>query len=292
MVSGWGAVVLMIYCVYRVLYGEDFIQYSIRSILPYVDKVFIFWDDIPWGNVSSCKYKGKLISFPFKFDNVLELIKDLMIHEPKIVLQHDHRFNNVNQFTLLVNERILPYYEKPDELLVIEVDQVFRKDEIEKAFTEFRECGLQCAKTRQVEVWRGFDYRAPEREYRTGAVLWNLRDLDEMPPTGRQAEGMGIEILEAEVHNFGFAVSPKVMYWKHLTALAFSQVIDDCLPNESWLEDKWLSWDPVTNNVDLEISLGYEHVIPEVAPYDVNLLPKEILRDLELLRERTSGSSV
>ena len=194
------------------------------------------------------------------------------------------------QFTRLANERILPYYEKPDELLVIEVDQVFRKDEIEKAFTEFRERGLQCAKTRQVEVWRGFNYRAPEREYRTGAVLWNLRDLDEMPPTGRQAEGMGIEILEAEVHNFGFAVSPKVMYWKHMIALAMSEIIDDCLPNEDWLEDKWLNWHPEMEN--LEISLGYEHVIPKAVPYDINLLPKEIYRDLELLREKTSGSSV
>ncbi len=197
---------------------------------------------------------------------------------------------SIMQFTRLANERILPYYEKPDELLVIEVDQVFRKDEIEKAFTEFRERGLQCAKTRQVEVWRGFNYRAPEREYRTGAVLWNLRDLDEMPPTGRQAEGMGIEILEAEVHNFGFAVSPKVMYWKHMIALAMSEIIDDCLPNEDWLEDKWLNWHPEMEN--LEISLGYEHVIPKAVPYDINLLPKEIYRDLELLREKTSGSSV
>ncbi len=84
----------MIYCAYRALYGEDFVQYSIRSILPYVDKVFIFWDDVPWGDVRSCNYKGKRVEFPRKFDNVLELIKDLMIHEPKIVLQHDHRFNN------------------------------------------------------------------------------------------------------------------------------------------------------------------------------------------------------
>ncbi len=277
----------LVYAVYRVLYGEDFVQYSIRSILPYVDRVFVFWDDIPWGDVASCCYKGEHVIFPKKFDSVLEYIVEM--NEPKVTLEYDHRFNNLSQFTYLVNEKILPYYEKPDEVLVIEVDQVFRKDEIEKAFTEFRQCNLLCAKTRQVEVWREFDYRTPEREYRTGTVLWNLRDLAEMPPTGRQAEGMGIEILAAKVHNFGFAVSPKVMYWKHLTALAFAQVIDDCLPNEDWLEDKWLTWHPETNNENLEISIGYEHVIPEVVPYDVRLLPEEIYRDLELLRERTSG---
>ena len=277
----------LIYCVYRALYGEDFVQYSIRSILPYVDKVFVFWDDTPWGDVQSCNYKGEQIVFPKKFDSTVELIG--YMNEPKITLLYDHRFNNVNQFTHLVNQRILPGYEKPDEILVIEVDQVFRKDEIEKAFTEFRECNLLCAKTRQVEVWRGFDYRVPEREYRTGAVLWNLRDLDKLPPTQRQAEGEGMQSLQAKVHNFGFAISPKVMYWKHLTALAFSQIIGDSQPNEAWLEDKWLSWHPETNNSNLEISKGFEHVIPKVIPYHVALLPEEIYRDLELLREKTLG---
>lgn len=280
---------MSIYAVYRVLYGEDFVQYSIRSILPYVDQIFVFWDDTPWGDVHSCIYHGERVIFPEKFDAAVERIQDM--NEPKVILLYDHRFNNVNQFTYLVNEKVIPAYGKPDELLVIEVDSVFKKAEIEKAFTEFRQRNLRCAKTRQVEVWRGFDYRVPEREYRTGAILWNLRDIELMPPTQRQAEGEGMKILEAEIHNLGFAVSPKVMYWKHLTALAFSQAIGDSIPNEDWLEDKWLTWHPKTNNKDLEISLGFEHVIPEVVPYDVSLLPEEIYRDLELLREKTLGSS-
>lgn len=275
--------------VYRVLYGEDFIQYSIRSILPYVDQIFVFWDDIPWGDVRSCNYKGKQVVFPEKFDDAVERIQDM--NEPKVVLLYDHRFNNVNQFTYLVNEKIIPTYGKPEELLVVEADSVFKTAEIEKAFTEFRQRNLRCAKTRQVEVWRGFDYRAPEREYRTGAVLWNLQDIEAMPSTQRQAEGEGMQILEAEIHNLGFAVSPKVMYWKHLTALAFAQAIGDNMPNEDWLEDKWLTWHPETNNQDLEISLGFEHVIPKAVPYDVSLLPEEIYRDLELLRGKTLGSS-
>ena len=101
-----------------------------------------------------------------------------------------------------------------------------------------------------------------------------------MPPTERQAEGMGIEILEAEVHNFGFAVSPKVMYWKHMTALGFSKVIKDCQPNEGWLS-KWLTWDLETNNKDLEISRGYEHIISHAFKYDPAGLP-------ELIREKYS----
>lgn len=280
---------MLTYAIYRVLYGEDFVQYSIRSILPYVDQIFVFWDDIPWGDVHSCVYRGERVIFPEKFDAAVERILDM--NEPKVILLYNHRFNNVNQFTYLVNEKIIPAYGKPEELLVIEVDSVFKKAEIEKAFTEFRQRNLRCAKTRQVEIWRGFDYRVPEREYRTGAVLWNLRDIEAMPPTQRQAEGEGMEILEAEIHNFGFAVSPKVMYWKHLTALAFSQAIGDCIPNEDWLEDKWLTWHPETNNKDLEISIGFEHVIPEAVPYDVSLLPEEIRQDLEMLRENTGGNS-
>lgn len=277
----------LVYAVYRVLYGEDFVQYSIRSILPYVDRVFVFWDDTPWGDAQSCNYKGNQVIFPKKFDSVLERIEEM--NEPKITLLYDHRFNNINQFTHLVNERILSDYGKPDRLLIIEVDQVFRGGEFIKASVEFRHSNLLCAKTRQVEIWRGFDYQVPERDYRTGAVFWDMRGIDALPPTQRQAEGEGMQSLQAFVHNFGFSVSPKVMYWKHLTALAFSQIIGDSQPNEDWLEDKWLSWDPKTNNSNLEISKGFEHVIPKVVPYHVALLPEEIYRDLELLREKTLG---
>jgi hypothetical protein len=59
--------------VYRILYGEDFIEDSIISLINYVDKVFVFWDDVPWGDVKQATYKGKTVQIPKKIDDVLSM---------------------------------------------------------------------------------------------------------------------------------------------------------------------------------------------------------------------------
>lgn len=268
----------MIYAIYRCLYGEDFIQESIRSIDAYVDKIFIFWDDKPWGDVSHCIYKGNKVEYPKKFDEILTKIRQL--NNPKIELIYDHQFNNINQFTHFVNNRILPNYEKPDEIMIIEVDHVFHEKQIKSALKEFREGNYTNASTSQVEIWKGFRHRIPDREYRNAVIFWNLKNLSKLPDTLRQGDSSEMVWLSSYVHNFGFAVSDQAMYWKHMTALGFSQKIGDSGPNEAWLEDKWLSWDYSTNNENLEISAGYEHTIPKAIPYDISELPKLICEKL------------
>lgn len=262
----------MVYAVYRCLYGEDFIQQSIKSIDPFVDKIFIFWDDKPWADVTQCVYKGEVVKFPQKFDNILDKIKEL--NNPKIELIYDHVYNNINQFTHFVNDIILPDYKKPKEIMIVEVDHVFRKDQIEQSFKEFRGRKLINASTRQVEIWKHFNFRIPERKYRTGVVFWNLENSNKFPKTKRQAEAPGMERLNSFVHNFGFAVSEKAMYWKHLTAIGFSQGIGDTVPNENWYENKWLNWNFETNNKNLEISKGKEHLIPKAIKYNIEELPE------------------
>lgn len=265
----------MIYAVYRCLYGEDYVQQSINSITDYVDKIFVFWDDRPWGDVTECLYKGNTVIFPRKFDNILDKIREL--NNPKIELIYDHQYNNINQFTHFTNDIIIPNFGKPDILLMLEIDQVFRKDQLEKTFEEFQKKGYINASTKQIELWRYFNYRVPDR-LRLCAVLWNLKNLDKMPPTERHANilGGGIRQLETYVHNFGFAVSEKTMFWKYMAALAFSQKIRDAIPNENWYEDKWLKWDYKTNNKDLEVSLGFEHDLPYAHRYDINELPEQM----------------
>lgn len=66
---------VLTYAIYRVLYGEDFLFDSIISILDYVDKIFIFWDDKPWAGVKEAHYKSQLIPLPSKIDNVVGKIK-------------------------------------------------------------------------------------------------------------------------------------------------------------------------------------------------------------------------
>lgn len=263
----------MRYAVYRCLYGEDFIQESINSITDYVDKIFVFWDEKPWGDIKQCTYKGEVVKFPEKFDNIVEKIKELK--NPKIHLIYDHQTNNINQFTHFLNDIILPNHEKPDTLIMLEVDYVYRKDQIEKALELFEKSGYQNATTRQIEIWKGLKHYLPERE-RFASMLWNLKNLDKMPPTGRHANSEDLKKIDAFVHNFGFAVSEKTMYWKHMTALGFYQEINDSPPNEDWYEEKWLKWDYETNNKDLEISKGAEYLIPKAMPYNTDELPEQM----------------
>ena len=101
--------------------------------------------------------------------------------------------------------------------------------------------------------------------------------MQTISPTLRHADPEGgLQFLKSRVHNCGFAISKETMYWKHMTALGFSQKIGDTPPRESWYEDTWLSWDYKTNNADLEISEGYSHTISHAFPYDKHCLPEEI----------------
>ena len=264
----------MIYAVYRCLYGEDFIQESIKSIRDYVDTIFIFWDDMPWGNVKSCIYKGQEIKFPKKFDNILDKINEL--NDPKIILMHDHVENNMGQFTHLVNEIILKNWQKPDLLMIIEVDHVFKQSEIIKALEYISSGQVRHATTKPLELWKTYEYRIPERN-RLATVFWNMEGLKCLPDTGRQANAGRTPVLPVYTHNFGFCFNPKTMYWKHLTALGYAKKIGDASPNEGWY-DKWLNWSIDGNNKDLEMSKGREHTIPYAYQYDRNELP-EIIKD-------------
>jgi 2-polyprenyl-3-methyl-5-hydroxy-6-metoxy-1,4-benzoquinol methylase len=253
----------MRYAIYRCLYGEDFIQQSIKSIDDYVDKIFVFWDDTPWANATGVKWKGNYVVFPKKFDNILDKIRALK--NPKIILKRDHQFNNNNQFTHFVNNLILPNYERPDEIMVPEVDHIWRRDQLESAIQSFKESGATHAATSQHELWRTYEFKVPRNRF--GTVFWNMNKVKKLPKTGRQANAPGGIQLGEFNHNFGFCISREVMYWKHLTALAFSRGIGDAVPNPNWYERKWLTWDFKKNNKDVEISLGREHRIPRIERY-------------------------
>jgi hypothetical protein len=270
----------VIYAVYRCLYGEDFIRQSVESIIDSVDKVIFFLDEKVWGDADHCIYRGQYIEFPRFFDRAHEIVKEMAAENPKIVVRYDHVYNNVNQFTHLVNDRILgDGFERPDEIMVVEIDHVFRPDQLALALQMFRDRGFPCATTRQIEVWRGGRYRVPERPNRVGVVFWNMRHYPKMPPTLRQADLPSMPILDACVHNLGFACSREVMYWKHMTGLGIAQAIADNRPNEDWYEKKWLRWTPGMR--DLEIASGFEHLIPELLPYDPAELPQAIRQQVE-----------
>ncbi len=267
----------VIYAVYRCFYGEDFIQESIQSITDHVDKIFVFWNEGLPENVTECAYKGETIKFPEKIDGLVEKVKAL--NNPKVELIHDHHDVGENQMTHLVNDIILPAYEKPSILLSLEPDDVFRSDQIGKAIGEFIEMDYVFATTHQVEIWKGLRHRLPERPDKVGAVFCNLHKLDKMPFTLTHGGILVMPKLSAHTHNFSFGLSAKVMYWKHLISLAAARKQGASVPSEDWYEEKWAAWDYETNNENLEISEHYKNV--RATPYDPNELPELIKKKLQ-----------
>jgi hypothetical protein len=242
------------------------------SITKHVDKIFVFWDDTPRGHITEYTYKGEMLHFPKKFDNTVEKIKKL--NNPRVELLNDHQENSDNYLTHFVNDIILPKYKKPSIILYLEADHVFRDDQIEEALDEFIKSGYVFATTNQVEVWKGFRHRLPERPARTGAILCNMSRLKKMPDTLRHGGIMVMPKLSAFVHDLHFAVSDNVMYWRHLLSLAYAQQFKEDMPFEDWYDNKWLKWDFTLNNEALDIS--EQERIPGAIPYDVDELPEPI----------------
>jgi len=258
--------------VYRVLYGEDFIVESIRSILPYVDRVYVVKAEKPWGNTEGVSYKGQWISWPQEFDRTRQKLQQM--NETKVSVIDDYWPTPKGQLTHIVNDLLLKRC-TPQTVIFIEPDHVFSSEEAEKAFTSWGLYSGAQATTRQIELWKTPEFYVPERPSRTSVVFHRLLGLP-MGATGFNGASEGIHRLPARVHNLGFCLSPQSMYWKHLTALAFGKIIGDSLPNENWYEAKWLGWDEKSNNFDLEISLGYEWTIPFAQRYNTEYLPESI----------------
>ena len=268
----------MIYAVYRCLYGEDFIRESMLSIEPHVDKIFLFWDDKAWGDIDHCYYKGVRHNYPKgNWDRAVEIAYEAV--GDKLIPQYDHRFRPQNQYTLLVNEHILPNHPKPDTMIFLDPDYVFRKDQIEKAIGEFWESNLPWASTSQVELWKKW-YRVDSTRPRVTVMFWDMRKIDGLPKTEGNANPVSsfkMNYLKAFVHNLGFCVSDQTMFWKHLTCIGFHKLIKESTPNEDWYDRIWLGWHPVNNNVNLGISKHHEKFLPRAVPYNKDELP-ELLR--------------
>ena len=262
----------IIYAIYRCSSGEDFIQESIRSVTDHVDKIFVVLDNTPWGDAHEIHYKGEIIQFPAKLDDIAERIKSL--DNPKIELIYEHPNTGHNQLTRLVNDLILPRHEKPSIIVSLEADHVFSSEQIRKALEEFAASDYVFATTNQIEIWKGLKHRLPDRPTRVGAVFCNLRKLDKMPETLKHGGILVMPKLSAYVHTFSFAVSEQVMYWRHLLSIALAQQTGDAVPYEDWYEEKWLKWDYDSNNENLGISDQLN--IESAVPYDINDLPELI----------------
>jgi len=304
-----------IYVVYRAFYGDDFIEESLKSILPYADKIFVFWTDRAFGKIHSVEYNNEIYKIPKKIDNIVDKITDLK--EEKIVLIKQYFSTNNNQFTIMYNNIIVPKYGSSDILIMMEVDHVFRKDQIEMALDEFIEREYSQATTEQWEVWKGFNHCVPQLcdpplpdlkehidkmgisiseffskykirslknpRFRLCSMFWNTEKIGLLPSTHMHCNSSQYPLnrLSARTHNLGFAWSYKTNFWKHVISLGIASKINDTAANPNWFEEKWVTWHPTKNNTNLEQAVGFEWQIPKAVPYSIEELPESIKSNLD-----------
>lgn len=252
-----------------VLYGEDFVVESIDSILQYVEKVFVVMMTRPWGATAGVMYKGVWVPWPQKFDETHELIASMK--EPRVEIIEAYKLSPWNRWGFAVNDIVCKMC-NPKEVILIDPDCVFSADEAKRTFSEW-DSHLEYfwAQPSQIELWRTPAWQVERPRSMVSLHRGDLSLLSDGAP-----EKPKMHQLQSKVHNLGFCVSPQSMQWKHLTALAFSPVIGESMPNEDWYEDRWLAWQPETNNRNLDVSVGTEHAIARAVPYDTSGLPEAI----------------
>jgi len=246
---------MKIYAIYRMYYGEDFIEASILSIYNYVDKIIVFAPENAFGNV----HKGRV-------DKSRDVVLNIPDPDWKIdVIPNNQYYQDPrNQFTDLYNTYIYNVYPTPDAVMCIEPDMVWHKDELEAELITLSTIDRgKCLVASHVEFWHNFDWVLPWR-YRKTLITHKLGISGQMPFTDHSGHPITQQVITSarKVYNFGFCVSPENMKIKCHLGIKYSNFIKDSIPNEDWYLEKWLKWHPVHNNKDLEISRGHEHLIP------------------------------
>ena len=267
----------MIWAIYRIHYGLDFLEPSIKSIIKEVDKIFIFYSKDPWIKASHINYKKKTIDFPKNPENVESFLINKFNKNKKIIFKNYECKTPANQFGDLFNLACSITSAKPKYVLFMEPDMVFGDKQLKFMKYELDlKFWIKSIIAQQIEIWK-FDktkkenntFRIPLRK-RIGPVLWKIKKKDKNIVTGfgggpknkRNENFSFIKIL-----NLGFSYNKDTMLYKHLNALVFSKVIGDSEPDENWYEIKWLNWKPETK--DLEISNGFQHKIKKAINFKI-----------------------
>jgi hypothetical protein len=267
----------MIWAVYRIHYGIDFIKQSVNSIINDVDKIFIFYSNDPWIKTDQIKYKNKLIKFPSNPENVESYLKENFSND-KIVIQNYECDTPLNQFGKLFNKTCKYMNTKPDYVLFIEPDMIFGENQLKNLKLELNiKFWLSALVAKQIEIWKyeisqnsKDAYRIALRKKRVGPTLWKIsRNKKEIVTQfgGGALKKKNSFSSFVKILNMGFSFNKNTMLYKHLTAMVFSKIIGDSEPDENWYEEKWLNWEKSTK--DLEISLGSQHLIKKAFRYTI-----------------------
>ena len=128
----------MIYAIYRIHYGLDFLGKSINSIIDEVDQIFVFWSKQPW-------YKG-CENLPPLNENVTDFCKQF----PHKVTVYEKEFDLPDgQYTQMYSH-VVTGHNLPKKTLMMEPDMVWDKEELKKAL-ELEDPEISF---KQIEFWK------------------------------------------------------------------------------------------------------------------------------------------
>ena len=264
----------MIWAIYRIHYGTDFIIESVNSIKNYVDKIFIFYSEEPWVKTDSLQYKNTTIKFPKNPEDVKNFLYK-NFQSKKIVLKKYECATPLNQYGNLYSIVNNNEKNKAKFVLFMEPDMIFGKNQLKILKFELSlKFWQKNITTKQIETWKynkkgEINYRIPIRKRRPGPVLWNVARCKEIKTefSGCSSDKKKKFSILVKTLNMGFSLNKDTMLYKHLLSIVFSKIIGDSEPDEMWYENKWLNWCPETTNLD--VSIGNQKNIDKAYKYEI-----------------------
>ena len=172
----------MIWAIYRIHYGIDFLEPSVNSIMSEVDKIFIFYSKNPWVKAKYVNYKNQNLDFPKNPEDVENFLNNKFGNNKKIIIKNYECNTPSNQFGDLFKIACSILTSKPKYTLFMEPDMVFGNKQLRLLKIELDlKFWIKCIIAKQIEIWK-FDkitkeintYRIPFRK-RIGPVLWKIK---------------------------------------------------------------------------------------------------------------------
>ncbi|MBN3039016.1 MAG: glycosyltransferase [Candidatus Omnitrophica bacterium] len=237
---------MKIAAVYSIYNEEDYIEYSIRSIYDFVDKIVISLGQAPY-----IAYNPKARQTVTERDRTKEIVqrlahKDNKFHIIEGLWSSETEHRNAGMKYCLEND--FDYY------LLIDADEVYRKDHLQavsKRIAANPQVGtfvIRCP-----IFWRSFKYRIPPQRIawcprrifkitRKRNILgiklpYDCRFIGENK-TNSLGEVMHIPPEEAVFYHFSYAKTPKVMKEKLSTFSHAHEILD------GWYDNVWSRWSP------------------------------------------------
>lgn len=232
-----------IYAIWRVFYGEDTIYNSIMSLLPYVDKVIVYYYNKPWCGVDKVTYNGYECTIPSPIDRSLDICKSI----PNIEVIEDNFPHPSGQTAHLIN-KTLSLFDRPNYIAFMNSDFVLFDGQqfVDRACQET----APVTSTRPIQTWKYPNYVFPIRQDRMSVLTYNLahESLKEIEPTmGEKPYFEGGRYLDdVFCFDLGFAISPTAMWYKYLLRLGVHKEITDDSPISGWYHNIWLPWHPTS----------------------------------------------